>query len=945
MASVQENIVVKIREDGSRVVSRNIREMGNAANDAGDSLMDLQGVLAGLVTGATLLGLAKMADQFTNLQNRLRLVTTGTANLARVTSELGKIANDTRSDFVSTTELYTRLAASTKELGLSQQQMLSFTKQLNQAVVLSGASAEEAANGLRQLSQGLASGTLRGDELNSVLENFPKVADIIARGMGKTIGDIRKLGAEGKISATAIIDAFAQASDELDRDFATTVPTLGQALTVLKNNFLIFIGELDKSTGLTAGLAKAMIDLSNNLNTLIPILLGVGSAVSVALSAAAVQKFALEIRKLWVLMMANPFVAVAAVVTGLLSTLYLLRDEIKLGIDDTTTLGDLMRAAWEDVVPVIQAVADAAAKFFAWLTDTSAGTFDELLNDLVGYGHESESTWLKILRVAVKVFDMIGATIRGVMAGANAVIMQFINAWMNSFKQLGNAIDGVKELDPGKVADAVSANLDGFTKAATGAGEAFSKAFNAEILSQQDSGLESVLDGWLERAKEIGKERANAARLGDLGGGGGSTIKPPVDEDAAKRAAREMDRLRNALANVLDEADPVGAATRRLAEAQDILTKSVKAGLISQGKAAEVYKELEYAYRDQLDPLAALNRELDEHASLLRMSSEQARVEGDLLKMTQDLRSKGIKLTADETAQLRAKLTVEKELERIARARDELEENSMARRSRDTGDKISAAAGLVNDPNSGYTKSDAVTGLAGSIPGLDQTTDFLTAQREQYAEYYAAIDEMRQQDLLSETGAIQAKMAIFQEQYANQFQTASKALGDLASLQKSENKKQAQIGKAAAIAQAIINTYSSATASYNAMAGIPYVGPFLGAAAAAAAVAAGMANVQAIKAQSVAFRTGGEWTVGGHGGTDSQMVNFRATPGEKISVNTPAQARAMERMGEEGVQRGPRSVNVTQNITVAGRMDKRTPDQLARASRRETRKEFERSGA
>lgn len=165
-------------------------------------------------------------------------------------------------------------------------------------------------------------------------------------------------------------------------------------------------------------------------------------------------------------------------------------------------------------------------------------------------------------------------------------------------------------------------------------------------------------------------------------------------------------------------------------------------------------------------------------------------------------------------------------------------------------------------------------------------------------------------------------------------------------MQKSENKKQAAIGKAAAIAQTIINTYSAATASYNAMAGIPYVGPFLGAAAAAAAVVAGMANVQAIRSQSVGFRTGGNMTVGGSGGTDSQLISFRATPGEKINVNTPAQAAALERLGREGNgERGPRNVNVNQTIMVAGRMDKRTPDQLARASRRETRKEFERSGS
>lgn len=940
-----EVINIQIREDGSRVVSRNIENIGKSADKTSSSLDQLKGLIATVITGAAVVQLGRLADEYTNLQNRLRLVTAGTENLSRVTKELQNIANQTRSDFTATGELYARLASTTKELGLSQQQMLNFTKQLNQAIVLSGASSQEASNGLRQLAQGLASGTLRGDELNSVLENFPKVAMIIAEGMGHTIGEIRKLGAEGKISAQAIIDAFAKANDQLETDFATTVPTLAQSFTVLKNNFLIFIGQLNESTGITAKFSELILKVANNLDTILPILAGVAAAVALAFSIEPITKFANALKALYVTAMANPFVALATIILGLITTLYLLRDEIKLGIDDTTTLGDLMRAAWESVGPAIEAILDLATQFFSWLTDTSAGTFTELVNDIVGYEHESEAMWLKLLRIAVQVFDMIGGTIRGVMAGAHAVITRFIGAWLNSFAQLGNAIDGVKELDAGKIKDALASNLNGYKEAATGAGDAFSAAFQAEILSQADSGLESYLNKFIDRAAEISKERLAKQGQGELGGGGPNTVKPPVDEAAAKKAARELERLKNALGQVLDQANPVEAAQRRLAEAQGILTRAVQAGLITQEKATTAYENLEYQLRDALDPLAALNRGLDEHISLLKMSGEQAEIEQTLLSYTKQLRQDGIKLTEAEIAQLRAKLEVEQELNRIAQVRDQLESQSQARRTRDLNETVNTASGMVGQ--NGYTAGDAVNAVSDAgVPGLDNTAAQLASRQELYTSYYAAIDELRQQDLISETEAVTAKIAIFQQQYAAQFQAASQALGNLAQLQKSENKKQAAIGKAAAIAQTIINTYSAATASYNAMAGIPYVGPFLGAAAAAAAVVAGMANVQAIRSQSVGFRTGGNMTVGGSGGTDSQLISFRATPGEKINVNTPAQAAALERLGREGNgERGPRNVNVNQTIMVAGRMDKRTPDQLARASRRETRKEFERSGS
>ena len=119
-----ERIDIIVREDGSRVVKRNISDIGNAADDAANSLDLMKSILTGLIAGGIITGLIRMADTYTNIQNKLRLVTTGTENLARVTKELKNIANDTRSDFEATAELYARLANSSKELGVGQKQLL-----------------------------------------------------------------------------------------------------------------------------------------------------------------------------------------------------------------------------------------------------------------------------------------------------------------------------------------------------------------------------------------------------------------------------------------------------------------------------------------------------------------------------------------------------------------------------------------------------------------------------------------------------------------------------------------------------------------------------------------------------------------------------------------------------------------------------------------------------
>lgn len=948
MGSVQENVTVKIREDGSRVVSRNISGIGDAADKSAGRVSNLSGLLAGLVTGAALFKIASLADEFTNLQNRLRLVTTDSTNLARITKELGNISNSTRSSFTATADLYARMAQAAKGLGLSQRDTLNFTKSLNQAVILSGASAEEAAGGIRQLSQGIAKGTLNGDELTGVLEGLPAVADVIAKGFGVTRGELKKLGEEGKLSAEGIIDAFKKAQGELDKGFATTVPTLGQSITVLKNNFILFIGELDKAYGITSSLASAILTLSQNLNTIIPIITAVGVSIALSFVPSLIAKFTTEIRALWALMMANPFVAVAAVVAGLVAYLVLMRNEIKLGIDETTTLGDLMTAAWEDVSAGVVSAWDAVSDFFDRTSRGAADMADKTAADTARSGGAQEASWLKVLRTAAKVFDMIGATVRGVMRGIQNVVILVIASLMNHFNQLGKAMDAALNLDVDGIKAAATNAQAGYKKVGSDLGKVFNEGLEQEVLSQGRGGMEAKLDQWIARAQEIGKGRGVGQPEGALAGAGARGPKPvDSDKDGAKKAARELAQLKDALQGVRDEADPLGAATRHLAEAQDVLTRSVKAGLITQEESVKIYEQLKFQMRDQLDPLAALNRAIDENMSLLKLSNDERKIEGDLLHMTQQLQRDGVMLTKEQTDALRAKLVVEQELDRIANVRDQLQQGGTGKKNQEFEDQLKAMKELMADPKSGFTGMDSFNVINAMFGGtLDETQAGLEARQEQMAVYFQQLDALRQADLLSEEAVSQAKRAMWVEEQQKRLAATSSALGSIALLQQTNSKKAFEVGRAAAMGQAIVNTYSAAIAAYQSAAAIPYVGWILGPAAAAGAIAAGMAQVSAIRSQQMpAFRTGGEFMVGGSGGTDSQNVNLRATPGERISIHTPAQARALERLGEENdtTPRGTPKVSQTVNLIVSGKMDGETQFQAARAIRRESTRELVRT--
>ena len=180
--------------------------------------------------------------------------------------------------------------------------------------------------------------------------------------------------------------------------------------------------------------------------------------------------------------------------------------------------------------------------------------------------------------------------------------------------------------------------------------------------------------------------------------------------------------------------------------------------------------------------------------------------------------------------------------------------------------QLQAIQNLLADDSNGFTNADALNQIAQMEVGayLEHLPEMVEARVEQFTQMYDQVDALRQADLISEQSASAAKLQIWAAEQKAKTQVFSDFFGGIAQLASSENEKIARIGKAAAITQTIINTYQSATAAYASMAGIPVIGPALGAAAAAAAVAAGLANVAAIRSQgSSGFMTGGYTGDGG----------------------------------------------------------------------------------
>ncbi|MEH6784110.1 MAG: tape measure protein [Alcanivorax jadensis] len=196
------------------------------------------------------------SDAYTSLNSRLLLVSDSQEEANATFKDAYQLAQETRQELGSTVELYARLARSTEELNLTDEERLAITRAINQSYVVSGASAQEAASSTLQLSQGLAAGALRGEELNSVLENSPRLARAIADGLGITIGELRKYGEEGKLTAEAVSRALLRSADDINSEFQQMPRTVGQAMQQLRNDLVVTFGQTD-----TSGFVDAIDDL------------------------------------------------------------------------------------------------------------------------------------------------------------------------------------------------------------------------------------------------------------------------------------------------------------------------------------------------------------------------------------------------------------------------------------------------------------------------------------------------------------------------------------------------------------------------------------------------------------------------------------------------------------------------------------------------------------
>ena len=253
--------------DGERALN-NLQKTGNKTEAA------LGRMAATLASAFAVHKIIEYADSYTQLQNKLKLVTDSTEALAYATDDVYQIASRTNQALGATGDLYFKISQNADKLGLSVSDVSRVTETFAKTLAISGAGTQQAEAAILQFSQALASGVIRGDEFNSVAENAPAAMDAFSRALGVSKGELRKLAAEGMLTTDILISALQEQSSVVDDLASRTQVTIGQAATKLKNSMIVFVGQLDVATGASNSLVSSLegitawIDSGQPLETL-----------------------------------------------------------------------------------------------------------------------------------------------------------------------------------------------------------------------------------------------------------------------------------------------------------------------------------------------------------------------------------------------------------------------------------------------------------------------------------------------------------------------------------------------------------------------------------------------------------------------------------------------------------------------------------------------------
>ncbi|WP_407506546.1 tape measure protein [Acinetobacter baumannii] len=625
-----QNAERNARNLGNELVS--IERKGEFASKSMDSLSVATRALAGHMAGLVTVGAAiSKMDTYTGLQNRLKLVTNNQAELNKATEDTFQIAQKTYSAWDSVLQVYQRFSDNAKTLNLTMDDTARLTETVSKAVAISGASAEAADAALVQFGQALASGTLRGEELNSVMEQTPALAKAIAKGMGITVGELRSVAAEGKITSQEIVKALRNVESDVDALFAKTDITIGQSLTLLNNEITKFVGEAGKGSGAAQVLAGSVQTLASNLDLIADgaLVVGIGYITRAILMKSA------------------------AIKEGMASTLASRQASVLNAQAEYAEATAALNAAKAHLANVRATNAETQAKFGA----TAAATRYAQAQAAVTAATNAQTAAQTRLSAASSLVGSIGSRALGLIGGPIGAITLGVSALAATYTYFkGKAEEANRTLaEQAEVANRTAEELKGLkgeakTKAINDLTTAF-KAQNEELKKTEMAVGSALID-----IQNFGKGNVELTRISNEARLGTISYKEAMEQLAKQKLPPS---LRDALKEQIDKyneayekADKTKTAIKLLGIEVTLTGNKAQNAAIEQQKHADAIKNTKQAADEAQKSLQKMyadklwDTQFVEIVMKKGFSESQA---NDLLKLYKDSLAKGLK-AADREA-------------------------------------------------------------------------------------------------------------------------------------------------------------------------------------------------------------------------------------------------------------------------------------------------------
>lgn len=468
--------------------SESQKKAANTSDTLTQKVRSLVGAYVGLQGLRSVLNLS---DALSASEARIDSMNDGLQTTDQLMDQIRASAERSRGSFSDTADMVAKLGTLAGDAFGSTQEIIAFAEQINKQMVLSGASTTGAQAAMLQLTQAMSSGLLRGEELNSILEQTPTIAQTIADSLGVSIGQMREMASEGKITAEVVKGAILGAAEETNAAFEQMPYTWGQAFTQFKNLMLEAFAPVFDIVGELAGW------IGQNMDTAVAVFYGLAAAVAVYTAAQWIATGAAK--AFFTTLLSNPILLAVAVAIGII---------VALIAKWVNAVGGL-RIAWAIVVDYV---------LYGW--------------DTLKAGFMTGVYWVLNLWDSLRLgITAAGTAIANFMGDMKVAVLTILQDMVNGAIDIINDLIGVVNKIPGVSIDTIehvtfAADAAVENEAAKQARADSLAALEAEVEANKASRAEELADMWAQRDTD------HAARQAEI--------------EAMQAAAREAEEAANA---------------------------------------------------------------------------------------------------------------------------------------------------------------------------------------------------------------------------------------------------------------------------------------------------------------------------------------------------------------------------------------------------------------